>query len=79
MLPSLPARDIRNGVKQLLVTAFEPSDNFFHGPSVPAVLAQRPVRASDNTQPSIRDFICAICFLSKKSSGFTRSIGYTGR
>ena len=31
MLPSLLARDIRTGVKQFLVTGFEPSDGFFHG------------------------------------------------
>ena len=31
MLPSLLARDIQTGVKQFLVTAFEPSDSFFHG------------------------------------------------
>ena len=31
MLPSLLARDIQTGVKQFLVTAFEPSDNFFRG------------------------------------------------
>ena len=31
MLPSLLARDIQTGLKQFLVTAFEPSDDFFHG------------------------------------------------
>jgi DEAD/DEAH box helicase domain-containing protein len=31
MLPSLLARDIQAGLKQFLVTAFEPSDSFFHG------------------------------------------------
>jgi len=31
MLPSLLARDIQNGIKQFLVTGFEPSDEFFHG------------------------------------------------
>lgn len=31
MLPSLLARDIQTGIKQFLVTAFEPSDSFFHG------------------------------------------------
>ena len=31
MLPSLLARDIQLGIKQFLITAFEPSDDFFHG------------------------------------------------
>lgn len=31
MLPSLLARDIQTGLKQFLVTAYEPSDDFFHG------------------------------------------------
>ncbi len=31
MLPSLLARDIQNGLKQFLLTGFEPSDDFFHG------------------------------------------------
>src|SRR3954462_15714811 len=31
MLPSLLARDIQAGLKQFLITAFEPSDSFFHG------------------------------------------------
>lgn len=31
MLPSLLARDIQNGLKQFLVTGFEPSDTYFHG------------------------------------------------
>lgn len=31
MLPSLLARDIQTGIKQFLVTGFEPSDDFFHG------------------------------------------------
>ena len=31
MLPSLLARDIEAGLKQFLITAFEPSDDFFHG------------------------------------------------
>ena len=31
MFPSLLARDIQTGLKQFLVTAFEPSDDFFHG------------------------------------------------
>src|SRR5438876_5812086 len=31
MFPSLLARDIQAGLKQFLVTAFEPSDDFFHG------------------------------------------------
>ncbi len=31
MLPSLLARDIRTGLKQFLVNAFEPSDAFMHG------------------------------------------------
>jgi len=31
MLPSLLARDIQHGLKQFLLTGFEPSDDFFHG------------------------------------------------
>jgi DEAD/DEAH box helicase domain-containing protein len=31
MLPSLLARDVQTGLKQFLVTAYEPSDDFFHG------------------------------------------------
>ena len=31
MLPSLLAREIQTGLKQFLVTAFEPTDDFFHG------------------------------------------------
>lgn len=31
MLPSLLARDIQNGLKQFLITGFEPSDPFFAG------------------------------------------------
>ena len=31
MLPSLLARDIQTSLKQFLVTAYEPSDDFFHG------------------------------------------------
>src|SRR5688572_12204603 len=31
MFPSLVARDIQSGLKQFLITAFEPSDDFFHG------------------------------------------------
>ena len=31
MLPSLLARDIRTGLKQYLVTAYDPSDEFFNG------------------------------------------------
>src|SRR3954469_20690844 len=31
MFPSLLANDIQTGLKQFLVTAFEPSDEFFHG------------------------------------------------
>ena len=31
MLPSLLARDIQTGLKQFLLTGFEPSDDFFHG------------------------------------------------
>src|SRR4051812_1622435 len=31
MFPSLLARDIQTGLKQFLVTAYEPSDDFFHG------------------------------------------------
>ena len=31
MLPSLLARDIQNGLKQFLLTGFEPSDDYFHG------------------------------------------------
>lgn len=31
MFPSLLAHDIQGGLKQFLVTAFEPSDDFFHG------------------------------------------------
>ncbi len=31
MLPSLLARDIQEGLKQFLITGFEPSDDFFHG------------------------------------------------
>jgi len=35
----------------------------------------RPVRASECTQPTMRDWAFAISFLVKKSSGFTRSTG----
>lgn len=31
MLPSLVALDIQNGLRQFLITGFEPSDSFFHG------------------------------------------------
>jgi DEAD/DEAH box helicase domain-containing protein len=31
MLPSLLARDIQQGIKQFLITGFEPADGFFHG------------------------------------------------
>jgi hypothetical protein len=31
MLPSLLARDIEQGLKQFLITGFEPSDEFLHG------------------------------------------------
>src|SRR5919106_488407 len=31
MLPSLLARDIQLGIKQFLITGFEPADGFFHG------------------------------------------------
>ena len=31
MLPSLLARDIQQGIKQFLITGFEPTDGFFHG------------------------------------------------
>ncbi len=31
MLPSLLAKDIQTGLKQFLVTAFEPADPFMHG------------------------------------------------
>jgi DEAD/DEAH box helicase domain-containing protein len=31
MLPSLLARDIQQGIKQFLITGFEPGDGFFHG------------------------------------------------
>ena len=31
MLPSLLARDIEQGLKQFLITGFEPSDDFLHG------------------------------------------------
>jgi DEAD/DEAH box helicase domain-containing protein len=31
MLPSLLARDIQQGLKQFLITGFEPSDDFMHG------------------------------------------------
>jgi len=31
MLPSLLARDIQSGLKQFLVSAFEPADAFSHG------------------------------------------------
>ena len=31
MLPSLLARDIQTGLKQFLVSAFEPADSFTHG------------------------------------------------
>jgi hypothetical protein len=31
MLPSFLAHDIQNGLKQFLLTGFEPSDDFFHG------------------------------------------------
>jgi DEAD/DEAH box helicase domain-containing protein len=32
MLPSLMTRDIQEGIKQFLVTGFEPSDHHLHGP-----------------------------------------------
>jgi hypothetical protein len=35
----------------------------------------RPVRASELTQPTMRDLTFSISFFVKKSSGFTRSIG----
>ena len=38
----------------------------------------RPVRASECTQPAMRDFALAMSCFEKKSSGFTRSTGYTG-
>src|SRR4029450_11341595 len=31
MLPSLLAHDIQQGIKQFLITGFEPADGFFHG------------------------------------------------
>ena len=31
MLPSLLARDIQNGLKEFLVSGFEPADTFMHG------------------------------------------------
>jgi hypothetical protein len=31
MLPSLLARDIQQGIKQFLITSFEPADGFFYG------------------------------------------------
>src|SRR5262245_18502354 len=31
MLPSLLAHDIQQGIKQFLITGFEPADDFFHG------------------------------------------------
>ena len=31
MLPSLLARDIQTGLRQFLISAYEPSDDFFHG------------------------------------------------
>ena len=31
MLLSLLARDIQQGIKQFLITGFEPADGFFHG------------------------------------------------
>jgi DEAD/DEAH box helicase domain-containing protein len=31
MLPSLLARDVQQGIKQFLITGFEPSDDFLHG------------------------------------------------
>ena len=31
MLPSLVALDIQNGLRQFLITGYEPSDSFFHG------------------------------------------------
>src|SRR5215831_5943384 len=38
-----------------------------------------PLRASECTQPCMRDFAFAMSSLVKKSSGFTLSTGYTGR
>jgi hypothetical protein len=31
MVPSLLAHDIQQGIKQFLITGFEPADGFFHG------------------------------------------------
>ena len=36
---------------------------------------QRPVRASELTQPTIRDLALSMSFFEKKSSGFTLSTG----
>ena len=36
---------------------------------------QRPVRASELTQPTMRDLALSMSFLEKKSSGFTLSTG----
>ena len=39
------------------------------------IIAQRPVRASECTQPTMRERAFSISFLLKKSSGLTRSTG----
>ena len=40
-----------------------------------SLAAQRPVRASELTQPTMRDLALSMSFLEKKSSGFTLSTG----
>ncbi len=52
MLPSLLACDIQQGIKQFLITGFEPADGYFHGvmrrfvDNEPAWLARAKQRAA---------------------------------